>query len=97
MPMEVVLQDALLAATSQIAHVLASFTTLSTVSRLQEASYGYAHRDCSILDEEQLTELQGVDCVAYSDTNCQNQVADSGNSRGTKCMTDLGSTKSMRC
>ncbi|KAH7410526.1 hypothetical protein DE146DRAFT_361362 [Phaeosphaeria sp. MPI-PUGE-AT-0046c] len=41
--------------------------------------------------------IWGVGCVAYSDTNCQNKIADSGNVRGSRCMTELGAAKSMQC
>ncbi|KAH8730669.1 hypothetical protein GQ44DRAFT_672452 [Phaeosphaeriaceae sp. PMI808] len=41
--------------------------------------------------------ITGADCHAYSDGNCQNEIADSGNKHGQKCMTNLNGAKSMRC
>jgi hypothetical protein len=39
----------------------------------------------------------GAGCVAYSDSNCQNRIADSGNVRGRTCMDNLNGAKSMQC
>lgn len=39
----------------------------------------------------------GVDCVAYSDIDCQNQIADSGNEHGRSCLDNLNGAQSMRC
>lgn len=39
----------------------------------------------------------GVDCHLYSDDNCQNEVADSGNVLGKGCTNAPGSGKSMKC
>lgn len=41
--------------------------------------------------------ITGVDCVAYSDSNCQNQVGDSGNQHGAHCLGNLNGAQSMRC
>ncbi|KAF2455247.1 hypothetical protein BDY21DRAFT_380787 [Lineolata rhizophorae] len=39
----------------------------------------------------------GTDCIAYSDTNCQNEITDSGNQHGEHCMTNLNGAQSMIC
>ncbi|KKK12603.1 hypothetical protein P175DRAFT_0500889 [Aspergillus ochraceoroseus IBT 24754] len=41
--------------------------------------------------------LTGADCVAYSDSNCQNAISDSGNQHGHYCMENLNGAKSMKC
>jgi hypothetical protein len=41
--------------------------------------------------------LWGVDCHAYSDNNCQHQIADSGNQHGARCMENLNGAQSMKC
>ena len=39
----------------------------------------------------------GVDCVAYSDLDCRDQIADSGNQHGRHCLDNLNGAQSMQC
>ncbi|MCJ1456928.1 hypothetical protein MMC28_007294 [Mycoblastus sanguinarius] len=41
--------------------------------------------------------ILGVDCVAYSDSNCQNKIGDSGNQHDTHCLENLNGAQSMQC
>ena len=43
------------------------------------------------------TIILGVDCVAFSDTNCQSRMGDTGNQHGTHCLVGVTGAQSMQC